>query len=115
MIKTDINSVLNFLDQEILSEIASEFLLGTKEKQIKFPLKDQVKEYFFEEAEKKFGFFQANKLEAEIDWDEVIAKLIEEEQEVIDNKMVKDFEEEKAWSEGKFYVDQETGSVEERF
>ena len=68
MLLTDTKSVIKFLDIEVLEEIASEFVTDTLEKQKQYPILEQIKEYWFEEAEEKLSNAKAIQLLQEIDF-----------------------------------------------
>ena len=55
MLLTDFKSVIKFLDIEILEEIAKEFVTDTLEKQKQYPILEQIKEYWFDEAEEELS------------------------------------------------------------
>jgi len=115
MLLTDTKSVIKFLDIEILEEIASEFVTDTLEKQKQYPILEQIKEYWLEEAEEKLSNAKAIQLLQEIDFQAIADQFEEEAQEVVDDKMDAEAREKEKWENGCYYVDKETGAVEERF
>jgi hypothetical protein len=115
MLLTDTKSVIKFLDIEVLEEIASEFVTDTLEKQKQYPILEQIKEYWLEEAEEKLSNAKAIQLLQEIDFQAIADQFEEEAQEVVDDKMDAEARDAERWSNGIYYVDKETGAVEERF
>ena len=115
MLLTDTKSVIKFLDIEVLEEIASEFVTDTLEKQKQYPILEQIKEYWLEEAEEKLSNAKAIQLLQEIDFQAIADQFEEEAQEVDDDKMDAEARDAERWSNGIYYVDKETGAVEERF
>ena len=115
MLLTDTKSVIKFLDIEILEEIAKEFVTDTLEKQKQYPILDQIKEYWIEEAEEELGNARAIELLEVIDFQAIADKFEEEAQEIVDEKIDAKASDEEKWANGTYYVDRETGAVEERY
>jgi len=130
MLLTDTKSVIKFLDIEVLEEIASEFVrdkdvLNRKkyrkenynhsEWQKQNPIVEQIKEYWFEEAEEKLGNATAIQLLQEIDFQAIADCFEEKHQKIVDAELEQKIREDEGWSSGTYYVDEETGAVEERF
>ena len=130
MLLTDTKSVIKFLDIEILEEIASEFVrdkdvLNRKkyrkenynhsEWQKQNPIVEQIKEYWFEEAEEELGNATAIQLLEVIDFQAIADQFEEEAQEIVDAELEEKAKDEEKWANGTYYVDKETGAVEERY
>ena len=115
MLLTDTKSVIKFLDIEVLEEIATEFVTDTLEKQKKYPILEQIKEYWFEEAEEKLGNATAIQLLEIIDFQAITDQFEEEAEAVKEEKIYTKARDAERWSNGIYYVDKETGAVEERF
>jgi len=115
MLLTDTKSVIKFLDIEVLEEIASEFVTDTLEKQKQYPILEQIKEYWLEEAEEKLSNAKAIQLLQEIDFQAIADQFEEEAQEIKEEKIYTKARDAERWSNGIYYVDKETGAVEERF
>lgn len=115
MLLTDTKSVIKFLDIEILEEIASEFVRDTSEKQKQYPIVEQIKEYWFEEAEEELGNATAIQLLEVIDFQAIADQFEEEAQEIVDAELEEKAKDEEKWANGTYYVDKETGAVEERY
>ena len=112
MLLTDTKSVIKFLDIEVLEEIASEFVTDTLEKQKQYPILEQIKEYWLEEAEEKLSNAKAIQLLQEIDFQAIADQFEEEAQEVADKKLeAKEYEE----NPDNWVYDKETGVSDERF
>ena len=111
MLLTDTKSVIKFLDIEVLEEIASEFVTDTLEKQKQYPILDQIKDYWFEQVEEELTNAKAIQLLQEIDFQAIADQFEAVKEEKIYTK-ARDAE---RWSNGIYYVDKETGAVEERF
>lgn len=112
MLLTDTKSVIKFLDIEVLEEIASEFVTDTLEKQKQYPILEQIKEYWLEEAEEKLSNAKAIQLLQEIDFQAIADQFEEEAQEVADKKLeAKEYEE----NPDNWVYDKETGVWDERF
>jgi len=115
MLLTDFKSVIKSLDIDILDEIASEFVRDTPEKQKQFPILDQIKEYWFEESEEKLGNAKAIQLLEEIDFQAIADYFEEKYQDIVDEELEQKATVSEGWASGAYYVDKETGAVEERF
>ena len=115
MLLTDTKSVIKFLDIEVLEEIASEFVTDTLEKQKQYPILEQIKEYWLEEAEEKLSNAKAIQLLQEIDFQTIADQFEDEAQNIVDEKIDAKASDEEKWANGFYYVDKETGAVEERF
>ena len=112
MLLTDTKSVIKFLDLDILDEIASEFVTDTLEKQKQYPILEQIKEYWFEEAEEELGNATAIQLLETIDFQAIADQFEEEAQEIADKKLeAKEYEE----NPDNWVYDKETGCWDERF
>ena len=112
MLLTDTKSVIKFLDIEVLEEIASEFVTDTLEKQKQYPILEQIKEYWLEEAEEKLSNAKAIQLLQEIDFQAIADQFEEEAQEIADKKLeAKEYEE----NPDNWVYDKETGVWDERF
>ena len=112
MLLTDTKSVIKFLDIEVLEEIASEFVTDTLEKQKQYPILEQIKEYWLEEAEEKLSNAKAIQLLQEIDFQAIADQFEEEAQEVADKKLeAKEYEE----NPDNWGYDKDTGVWDERF
>ena len=112
MLLTDTKSVIKFLDIEVLEEIASEFVTDTLEKQKQYPILEQIKEYWLEEAEEKLSNAKAIQLLQEIDFQAIADQFEEEAQEVADKKLeAKEYEE----NPDNWVYDKETGCWDERY
>ena len=83
MLLTDTKSVIKFLDIEILEEIASEFVRDTSKKQKQYPIVEQIKEYWFDEAEEELGNATAIQLLEVIDFQAIADQFEEEAQEIV--------------------------------
>jgi hypothetical protein len=115
MLLTDTKSVIKFLDIEILEEIASEFVTDTLEKQKQYPILEQIKEYWLEEVEEELTNAKAIQLLQEIDFQAIADQFEEEAEAVKEEKIYTKARDAERWSNGIYYVDKETGAVEERF
>ena len=115
MLLTDTKSVIKFLDIEILEEIAKEFVTDTLEKQKQYPILEQIKEYWFDEAEEELGNATAIQLLEVIDFQAIADQFEDEAQNIVDEKIDAKASDEEKWANGFYYVDKETGAVEERF
>tara|TARA_R110000851_G_scaffold129187_1_gene261817 strand:+ start:601 stop:948 length:348 start_codon:yes stop_codon:yes gene_type:complete len=115
MLLTDTKSVIKFLDIEVLEEIASEFVTDTLEKQKKYPILDQIKDYWFEQVEEELTNAKAIQLLQEIDFQAIADQFEEEAEAVKEEKIYTKARDAERWSNGIYYVDKETGAVEERF
>lgn len=112
MLLTDTKSVIKFLDLEVLEEIASEFVTDTLEKQKQYPILEQIKEYWLEEAEEKLSNAKAIQLLQEIDFQAIADQFEEEAQEIADKKLeAKEYEE----NLDNWVYDKETGCWDERY
>jgi hypothetical protein len=112
MLLTDTKSVIKFLDIEVLEEIASEFVTDTLEKQKQYPILEQIKEYWLEEAEEKLSNAKAIQLLQEIDFQAIADQFEEEAQEIADKKLeAKEYEE----NLDNWVYDKETGCWDERY
>lgn len=112
MLLTDTKSVIKFLDIEVLEEIASEFVTDTLEKQKQYPILEQIKEYWLEEAEEKLSNAKAIQLLQEIDFQAIANQFEEEAQEIADKKLeAKEYEE----NLDNWVYDKETGCWDERY
>jgi len=112
MLLTDTKSVIKFLDIEVLEEIASEFVTDTLEKQEQYPILEQIKEYWLEEAEEKLSNAKAIQLLQEIDFQAIADQFEEEAQEIADKKLeAKEYEE----NLDNWVYDKETGCWDERY
>ena len=112
MLLTDTKSVIKFLDIEVLEEIASEFVTDTLEKQKQYPILEQIKEYWLEEAEEKLSNAKATQLLQEIDFQAIADQFEEEAQEIADKKLeAKEYEE----NLDNWVYDKETGCWDERY
>lgn len=112
MLLTDTKSVIKFLDIEVLEEIASEFVTDTLEKQKKYPILEQIKEYWFEEAEEELGNATAIQLLEVIDFQAIADQFEEKAQEIADTKLeAKEYEE----NPDNWVYDKETGCWDERY
>jgi hypothetical protein len=115
MLLTDTKSVIKFLDIEVLEEIASEFVTDTLEKQKQYPILEQIKEYWLEEVEEELTNAKAIQLLQEIDFQAIADQFEEEAEAVKEEKIYTKARDAERWSNGIYYVDKETGAVEERF
>tara|TARA_R110002110_G_scaffold128667_1_gene308374 strand:- start:285 stop:632 length:348 start_codon:yes stop_codon:yes gene_type:complete len=115
MLLTDTKSVIKFLDIEVLEEIASEFVTDTLEKQKQYPILDQIKDYWFEQVEEELTNAKAIQLLQEIDFQAIADQFEEEAEAVKEEKIYTKARDAERWSNGIYYVDKETGAVEERF
>jgi len=121
MLLTDTKSVIKFLDIEVLEEIATEFVTDTLEKQKQYPILDQIKDYWFEQVEEKLSnakaiqLLQNQLLALEIDFQAIADQFEEEAEAVKEEKIYTKARDAERWSNGIYYVDKETGAVEERF
>ncbi len=127
MLLTDTKSVIKFLDIEILEEIASEFVrdkdvLNRKkyrkenynhsEWQKQNPIVEQIKEYWFEEAEEELGNATEIQLLEVIDFQAIADQFEEQAQEIADKKLeAKEYEE----NLDNWVYDKETGCWDERY
>ena len=115
MLLTDTKSVIKFLDIEILEEIANEFVTDTLEKQKQYPILNQIKDYWFEQVEEELTNAKAIQLLQEIDFQAIADQFEEEAEAVKEEKIYTKARDAERWSNGIYYVDKETGAVEERF
>ena len=112
MLLTDFKSVIKFLDIEILEEIAKEFVTDTLEKQKQYPILEQIKEYWFDEAEEELGNATAIQLLEVIDFQAIADQFEKEAQEIVDAELeAKEYEE----NPDNWVYDKETGGWDEKY
>ena len=78
MLLTNKNSVIKLIGQDIVNEIADDFVYGTEEFNSSFPVVESLKEAWWEKAEDSLTSFQLHDFLNRIDFDTIAEQAIEQ-------------------------------------
>ena len=78
MLLTNKNSVIKLIGQDIVNEIADDYVYGTEEFNSSFPVVERLKEAWWEEAENTLSSFQLHDFMGRIDFDTIAEQAIDQ-------------------------------------
>lgn len=78
MLLTNKNSVIKLIGQDIVNELADDFVYGTEEFNTSFPVVERLKEAWWEEAENSLSSFQLHDFMGRIDFDTIAEQAIDQ-------------------------------------
>ncbi len=78
MILTNKNSVLTLIGQDIVNELADDYVYGTEEFNSSFPVVERLKEAWWEEAENTLSSFQLHDFMGRIDFETIAEQAIDQ-------------------------------------
>ena len=78
MLLTNKNSVIKLIGQDIVNELADDFVYGTEEFNSSFPVVERLKEAWWEEAENSLTSFQLHDFMHRIDFDTIAEEAIDQ-------------------------------------
>jgi len=78
MLLTNKKSVIELIGQDIVNEIADDYVYGTKEFNSSFPVVESLKEAWWEEAENTLSSFQLHDFMGRIDFETIAEQAIDQ-------------------------------------
>lgn len=81
MLLTNKQSVIKLIGQDIVNEIADDYVYGTEEFNASFPVVESLKEAWWEKAEDTLSSFQLHDFMGRIDFDTIAEEAIEQAEE----------------------------------
>ena len=78
MLLTNKNSVIKLIGQDIVNEIADDFVYGTEEVNSEFPVVERLQEAWWDRAEDSLTSFQLHDFMGRIDFDTIAEQAIEQ-------------------------------------
>jgi hypothetical protein len=81
MLLTNKNSVIKLIGQDIVNELADDYVYGTEEFNSSFPVVERLKEAWWEEAENTLSSFQLHDFMGRIDFESIAEQAIDQAEE----------------------------------
>ena len=78
MLLTNKNSVIQLIGQDIVNEIADDFVYGTEEFNLEFPVVERLQEAWWDRAEDSLTSFQLHDFMGRIDFDTIAEQAIDQ-------------------------------------
>ena len=110
MLLTNKNSVIQLIGQDIVNEIADDFVYGTEEFNSEFPVVERLQEAWWDRAEDSLTSFQLHDFMGRIDFDTIAEQAIDQAEAryeaELEGKSLDGWEYDKEtgeWDEKKYY------------
>ena len=110
MLLTNKNSVIKLIGQDIVNEIADDFVYGTEEFNSEFPVVERLQEAWWDRAEDSLTSFQLHDFMGRIDFDTIAEQAIDQAEDryeaELEGKSLDGWEYDKEtgeWDEKKYY------------
>jgi hypothetical protein len=85
MLLTNKKSVIELIGQDIVNEIADDYVYGTEEFNSSFPVVERLKEAWWEEVENTLSSFQLHDFMGRIDFETIAEQAIDQAENRYDN------------------------------